>query len=457
MKKVIFVLGMGRSGTSALTRVLSLCGAALPESLLGAHESNPAGHWEPLDALRLNDAFLARHGSDWWDPTLRLQEHGLTEPDREAFITEIAGFLEACPPAPLLVIKDPRVSAIAEYWFEAARRTGYEPVVAIAIRHPGEVAASLTARDRATPQLGYVLWLKYNLLAEVASRGLPRVFVSYASLLVDWRRERARVERALQLESGTCDEAAIDDFLQTDLYRQRASEIIDGTVVSPLVVRLYGDLWRAAHDGPLDVAAVDGVFSEYRRYERLFRIAFDDHRTRFGTVSPAAQPALSDSLDDATRAQIKNAEKQPADTYIFVDDVAVDGKAVVGTVALGAAQLLTIRGWALDHRAGDVGAAVFAVVEDRFFRAAYGFARSDVAAAFGNVRFLQSGFRFDIPLTSLPPGVSTLRVAMLGATRTMVYECSTPIEIDADRIEAENVSFAPPLEKSDAETTNDPA
>ena len=32
----LFVLGLGRSGTSALTRVLSLCGAALPAGLLGA-------------------------------------------------------------------------------------------------------------------------------------------------------------------------------------------------------------------------------------------------------------------------------------------------------------------------------------------------------------------------------------------------------------------------------------
>jgi len=35
MKHVILILGMHRSGTSALTRVVSLMGAALPKSILG--------------------------------------------------------------------------------------------------------------------------------------------------------------------------------------------------------------------------------------------------------------------------------------------------------------------------------------------------------------------------------------------------------------------------------------
>ena|SRR5712692_4834194 len=67
-RQVLFILGMGRSGSSALTRVLSLCGGSLPEPLLGSGPGNPTGHWEPLDALKMNDEFLMRHGSGWWDP-----------------------------------------------------------------------------------------------------------------------------------------------------------------------------------------------------------------------------------------------------------------------------------------------------------------------------------------------------------------------------------------------------
>ena len=46
-KQVIFIFGMARSGTSALARVLSFCGASLPGQLLGPNDRNQTGHWEP--------------------------------------------------------------------------------------------------------------------------------------------------------------------------------------------------------------------------------------------------------------------------------------------------------------------------------------------------------------------------------------------------------------------------
>ena len=92
---LIFVLGMGRSGTSAITRVLSLCGGSLPSRLLGANEGNPTGHWEPLDGLNLNEAFLRRFGSNWYDP--RLDERSgfaLDSSEGRVFVNRIAMFLE---------------------------------------------------------------------------------------------------------------------------------------------------------------------------------------------------------------------------------------------------------------------------------------------------------------------------------------------------------------------------
>src|SRR5580693_2048191 len=68
----LFVLGFARSGTSALTRVLSLCGATLPPRLLGATARDPGGFWEPRAAVYLNGTILRRHGSAGFDPTLRL-------------------------------------------------------------------------------------------------------------------------------------------------------------------------------------------------------------------------------------------------------------------------------------------------------------------------------------------------------------------------------------------------
>ncbi len=60
----LFVMGVNRSGTSALTRVLSLCGGTLPAGLAGANSRNPLGYWEPRASHRVNYTILRRHRSE---------------------------------------------------------------------------------------------------------------------------------------------------------------------------------------------------------------------------------------------------------------------------------------------------------------------------------------------------------------------------------------------------------
>lgn len=121
-KQIIFILGMGRTGSSALTRFISLCGAALPGRLLEGNDGNPRGHWEPLDALELNDKILADHGTNYFDPTMQLQREVIFDSEKEAlYLRQIRAFLASCPDQPLLVIKEPRIAALAPLWFAAVR------------------------------------------------------------------------------------------------------------------------------------------------------------------------------------------------------------------------------------------------------------------------------------------------------------------------------------------------
>ncbi|MGH9654289.1 MAG: sulfotransferase family protein [Bryobacteraceae bacterium] len=274
---------MGRSGTSALARVLSLCGASLPEPLLGANESNPRGYWEPLDALRLNDDFLFRHGATWFDPTLVLQnEIVFDHREREAYIEEIRRFLDrACPNRPLLVIKEPRITAVAEFWFEGARRAGLATKIVIPVRHPEEVAASLASCGKASLALSAALWLKYNLLAELRSRGLPRAFIEYPNLLNDWRREIARISSTLSVNLSNADEPQIDAFLRHALHRQRRSESSRKLFNEPWIERVYSIFSAAARGEPCDPRIMDEIFSAYSACERMFRISVEEFHSRF--------------------------------------------------------------------------------------------------------------------------------------------------------------------------------
>lgn len=280
-RQIIFVLGMGRSGTSAIARVLSLCGACLPEPLLGASESNLKGHWESIEAININNALLSRHGASWYDPTLRLQgEIEFSAQEKETHIEKIRAFIERYYAEPLIVIKEPRIAALGEFWFEAARRASISAKVVIPIRHPDQVAASLVARDGVSPELANVLWLKYNFLAERSSRQLPRVFVEYPNLLGDWRKEIGRISEHLAVDLSDADKAAIDRFLDPNLHRQRSygkpSDMLGQTWTS----ETYAALSAAARDEPLNLRKIDAMFSAFAACERTFRRSLDEFRQR---------------------------------------------------------------------------------------------------------------------------------------------------------------------------------
>lgn len=59
-RTALVVLGMHRSGTSALIGVLGLLGADLPQDLMPPTTANPRGYFESMKAYRLNDALLNR-------------------------------------------------------------------------------------------------------------------------------------------------------------------------------------------------------------------------------------------------------------------------------------------------------------------------------------------------------------------------------------------------------------
>jgi hypothetical protein len=275
----LLVLGMSRSGTSALTRVLSLCGATLPFGMMGADEGNQRGYWEPRASLLMNRAILERHRSAWWDPSMRVLEEGeFSADEKAACVSQIAAYLNTLPAAPLIVIKDLSIVPISEMWFEAAHLAGFNVRVVIAVRHPQEVIGSLSSLAEATPELSSALWLKANLLAERHTRGMPRVFVDYANLLENWRREITRVSAGLEVDLHTRDENAIEEFLTPDLRRQRSCDSVTDFFGTNWVSVVYDAVRAAARDEPWDESVLDRVFEAYRASEHDFRTAFEASR-----------------------------------------------------------------------------------------------------------------------------------------------------------------------------------
>jgi hypothetical protein len=256
---IAFVLGMARSGSSATTRILSLCGGRLPESLLPPNRSNPTGYWEPSSAVQVNARFLRASGSSFFDTQLvqEVPEDDLLGRELVAEITEqLQAYRGAASDAPL-ILKEPRISILLPFWLAAVERTKFSPRVVIPVRHPSEVASSLGAWKGVSEAHTAELWLKYNLLAERHTRHLPRAFVSYARLLADWRREVLSISEALGLALTLNDE--VDQFLSPEL-RHTVSEDEEVSSETPWLREVYRALSTACRTGSLDVDLLDAAF-----------------------------------------------------------------------------------------------------------------------------------------------------------------------------------------------------
>lgn len=266
MRDVVFIVGMGRSGTSALTRVLALCGCALPLQTLHPNFANPTGFWEPELIVELNDRLLAEHSSSWFDASIALQTQPVTAPQRGAFVAEATTLLEeGFESGGPIVLKDPRISGLLPYWLEAAHAASLRPKVIHIFRQPADVAASLARRDDLPACQSNALWLKYNLIGERDGRGLPRVFVAYEDLMSDWRSLVARCAHRLELDLSLSQEAqdAVAAFLSADLQHHRSA--IATADDASLVTRVYRLLEDAVRTGGPDSAAFDELLDAYAR------------------------------------------------------------------------------------------------------------------------------------------------------------------------------------------------
>lgn len=220
----LIVLGMHRSGTSVLARLLNLMGAYFgPEGVsTGANQENPKGFWERRDVRALNDSVLHAVSCDW-NRVLQFDATALSQAivaDFDKRASKLILEMDAHRP---WLLKEPRLCLLMPLW-----RKWLEAPVCISIyRNPVEVASSLHRRNGIPIETGMVLWERYVRSALKGSAGLPEVVVSHRDLM---RRPTEAVETlfrqlAEQGVAGLRMPAAreIEAFVQDDLYRERDS------------------------------------------------------------------------------------------------------------------------------------------------------------------------------------------------------------------------------------------
>lgn len=302
----IFVLGMHRSGTSAVTRLVSLLGPHTPpeHDLVQPTAKNPKGYWESEALVNFNERVIAAVGSDIGCP-LVLPPGWQRDPRLDALRRDAPAEVRGIFPVAPWVWKDPRHCLVFSFWHDAL---DVEPVVVLVNRHPLEITASAQRlRSDQRKVYGLALWERYlrQGLAQIA--GLPVLVVRYETVLTEplaWS-ERAHdflTRAGVPVREPRKEEVAA--FIDVELRHTEHTrdELLADPDVSEAQRALFDALvaLEGGHDAfappslPDETATTEALLAERRRVLQLRHELELERRSRWGVRlrnSRYAEPA----------------------------------------------------------------------------------------------------------------------------------------------------------------------
>ena len=221
-ERVIAVLGMHRSGTSALAG--SLQGHGL---ILGAFNTvnkyNVRGNRENRSVVGLNEEILSHNGGSWRAPPRAVQWSAEHVDRAREILAEYAG-------RPLWGFKDPRTLITVEGWLRLVPDLEFVGI----FRHPGRVARSLASRPNLPVEDPIGVWRAYNERLLELHRRRPFPVLSFDDEPDVLERNFARAAGMLALTRGS----EVEPFFTEDLRRMEAEPVELPAEVSALYEEL---------------------------------------------------------------------------------------------------------------------------------------------------------------------------------------------------------------------------
>ena len=308
-RRVVFVVGSGRSGTSTMSGTLQTLGLHVPQPEVAADATNPKGFGEPQWVVDLHQELLARSGVQVSDARPRAWlEAGKLSADH-ATRERVTEWLESQFDAggDELVIKDPRAAWFMGVWRACADRCEATSSYVTMLRPVTEVVGSKKANydQRQGDVTRTAAWINMMLHTERATRGQARRFVRYSDLLADWTQPVFALGEAFDLQAVKTamanDIARVHTFIDPSL--RRVTLTWDDVQVPAALRDLAEETWQT-----LDALADEGgdTADAHERSDQL-RVAYDEmyadaeafaHSTTLAARRDAAESARRELSSD---------------------------------------------------------------------------------------------------------------------------------------------------------------
>lgn len=249
--KLIVVLGMHRSGTSAITRALQVLGVELGDRLMPSAEDNNKGFYEDIDLNELNIEMLNALGNDWYY-LAPIKPNDVESLRKKGYFSHAVELLQQkVATAPVYGIKDPRVAKLLPFWQEVFSHCQLDVNYVMPIRHPLSVARSLDKRDDLEAEQSYLLWLGHVITGLIGSYGDKRVVVDYDRLMQSPDNELNRIAKCTGLKIDPLELQGyktefLDQGLRHTVYE--LNDLLLEDMCPPIVREVYADLLDVASE-----------------------------------------------------------------------------------------------------------------------------------------------------------------------------------------------------------------
>ncbi|EKD71927.1 MAG: glycosyl transferase, family 2 [uncultured bacterium] len=253
-KNVFVVLGMSRSGTSAIARSLAAMGVDLGNRLLEGDSRNPKGFYEDSDILyKINRGVSAAIDYHWIDfgdnekqiennPALRDYKNYAVGLLCERFINSLNwGF------------KDPRTVTILPFWQSVFKALNVNEHYILAVRNPLASAVSNQKFAKTDMEAGLLLWIKILKQMIDGTENKKRVLISYEMMLQNPHHQLERVQHAFNL-TATHEQITnytnefLDKKLQHHVYTDEDLKTHPAMAIAPIAMKMYELVMRVARD-----------------------------------------------------------------------------------------------------------------------------------------------------------------------------------------------------------------
>lgn len=270
-QKAIIVVGMHRSGTSAVSGMLSELGVFMGSSLFAAQKGvNEKGFFENSLLVDLNDKLLDERLLSW-DHPLALSVDSTFDSNLTSYLTTARSIINKDYKGKnVWGMKDPRTSLVLPFWTKVLNDLDISVNFLLMLRHPMEVFASLNKRDSFSLHKATHLWLNYTLSSYFGSLNHQRVILKYDDLLNAPEIAAQNIFEKFSL--GNHNDITNQKFVDKKLQNQRAPDVPNDELV-----RIAMDVYELLGKSNVDHDSIVAATEKYRSYLKSLSHVLIEH------------------------------------------------------------------------------------------------------------------------------------------------------------------------------------